>query len=233
MRGKQLNSGIRGGLWDDVHLERMGPAVWLFGWLVHRQTRERFGVGLVLGGSSLTYEIIRQDTGMPIRTLKRWMSRLARGGYVRITHRAHKRMVIEIVKAKKFGPQQLKFPQQRLALPQVSQRPPFFAPNSKGPLLALNPTPKGPIVALMNCASSAQVVAKPNAYAMPAPAHRDLTSERKQTKAPLAANCNPTNRLNASTRSSSYEENANSKTLREQRVRGELRIGAGPEIHRE
>jgi len=233
MRGKQLNSGIRGGLWDDAHLERMGPAVWLFGWLVHRQTRERFGVGLVLGGSPLTYETIRQDTGMPIRTLKRWMSRLIRSGYVRVTHAGHKRMVIEIVKAKKFGPQQLRFPQQRLTFPQLYQHPPFFAPNSKGPLLALMNAPKGPNVALKNCAASPQVAANPSAYAMPAPAHRDLTSERKQTEASLSADCTPENRLHVSASLHSYEDNASLKTLREQRIRGELRVGAGPEIHRE
>ncbi|HXT87310.1 MAG TPA: hypothetical protein VN745_09825 [Verrucomicrobiae bacterium] len=231
MRGKQLNSGIRGGLWDDAHLDRMGPAVWLFGWLVHRQTRERFGVGLVLGGAPLTYEMIREDTGMPARTLKRWMSRLVRAGYVRITHRTHKRMVIEIVKAKKFGPQQLGFPQQRPTFPQVSQRAPFFAPNSKGPLLALNPTSKGPIVALKNRVAPAQAVVKPSTCARPVPAHREFTSERKETEAPLAQNCAARSHLQAS--NSSYEENANSKRLREQRLRSELRVGAGPEIHRE
>jgi len=233
MRGKQLNSGIRGGLWDDAHLERMGAAVWLFGWLVHRQTRERFGVGLVLGGSPLTYEIIRQDTGMPIRTLKRWMSRLTRSGYVRITHSAHKRMVIEIVKAKKFGPQQLKFPQQCLAFPQVSQHPPFFAPNSKGPLLALNTTPKGPNVALKNSDAAQQVPANAATCASPPLAHRDFNSERKEAKEHLAANCTPANHLHANPSRRLYEANANSKTLREQRVRDELRVGAGPEIHRE
>ena len=231
MRGKQLNSGIRGGLWDDAHLDRMGHAVWLFGWLVHRQTRERFGVGLVLGGSPLTYEMIREDTGMPARTLKRWMSRLVRAGYVRVTHRAHKRMVIEIVKAKKFGPQQLRFPQQRLAFPQVFQQPPFFAPNSKGPLLALKNSPKGPIVALKNYAKHAQTIANPSTYASAAPADREFTSERQEAKAPPAQIGAAQKHLHASI--FPYEENANSKILREQRVRSELRVGAGPEIHRE
>ena len=231
MRGKQLNSGIRGGLWDDAHLERMGSAVWLFGWLVHRQTRERFGVGLVLGGSPLTYERIREDTGMPARTLKRWMSRLARAGYIRVIHKAHKRMVIEIIKAKKFGPQQLGFPQQRPTFPQVSQRAPFFAPSSKGPLLALMPAPKGPIVALKNCVVPPQVAVNTGSCAAPALANREFTSERKEAKAPLAQNCAARNYLHASI--SSYEENSNLKNLREQRVRSELRVGAGPEIHRE
>lgn len=231
MRGKQLNSGIRGGLWDDAHLERMGSAVWLFGWLVHRQTRERFGVGLVLGGSPLTYERIREDTGMPVRTLKRWMSRLARAGYIRITHAAHKRMVVEIVKAKKFGPQQLRFPQQRFTFPQIPQPAPFFAPNSKGPFLALMTSSKGPNVALKNFAAPPQVVANTSACARSTLSNREFTSERKESKAHLAGNCAARNHLQPPI--SSYEKNANSKSLREQRVRGELRVGAGPEIHRE
>lgn len=136
MRGKNLNCGIRGGLWDEAHLERMGPAVWLFGWLVHRQTREHNGVGLVLGGSPLTYKIISDDTGMAVRTLKRWMARLGRSGYVRVKHTTYKRMIIQITKAKKFGPQQLRFPQNS-----------FFAQESKGPLPALEGGSKGPMVA--------------------------------------------------------------------------------------
>jgi len=136
LRGKNLNCGIRGGLWDEAHLERMGPAVWLFGWLVHRQTREHNGVGLVLGGSPLTYKIISDDTGMAVRTLKRWMARLGRSGYVRVKHTTYKRMIIQITKAKKFGPQQLRFPQGS-----------FFAQESKGPLPTLEDGSKGPMVA--------------------------------------------------------------------------------------
>jgi len=114
----------------------MGPAVWLFGWLVHRQTREHNGVGLVLGGSPLTYKIISDDTGMAVRTLKRWMARLGRSGYVRVKHTTYKRMIIQITKAKKFGPQQMRFPQNS-----------FFAQESKGPLPALESPSKGPMVA--------------------------------------------------------------------------------------
>jgi hypothetical protein len=39
--GKGLNSGIRGGLWEKKHSDAMADAVWLFGWLVLRQTTER------------------------------------------------------------------------------------------------------------------------------------------------------------------------------------------------
>jgi hypothetical protein len=108
--GKTLNSGIRGGLWDAKHYEKMGDAVWLFGWLVLRQTTERNGSGLVLRGKALTYVEITADTGWPRRTLQRWMARLQEGGYVCVKHSAYSRMVITILNAKKFGPKQLGLP---------------------------------------------------------------------------------------------------------------------------
>ncbi|MGB6482685.1 MAG: hypothetical protein WBE86_04275 [Candidatus Acidiferrales bacterium] len=216
LRGKHLNSGIRGGLWEDEHFQRMGPAVWLFGWLVHRQTRERHGVGLVLAGSPLTYEIISQDTGMAVRTLKRWMARLGRCGYIRVKHTLYKRMIIQIIKAKKFGPQQLEFPQQQLGFPQT----PFFARKSKGPLPAPETGSKGPIVA-----SSSK--------------EREIESERQYSGFPprthtdryASANANPAKNPPMRPYPARYEPDR--RALREMEVRAELRVGAGPEIHRE
>lgn len=227
MRGKHLNSGIRGGLWEDAHLQRIGPAVWLFGWLIHRQTRERHGVGLVLGGSALSYAMISEDTGMAERTLKRWMARLTRGGYVRVTHGVHKRMIIEIIKAKKFGPQQLGFPQKQFTFPQ----PPFFASNSKGPLLAREAASKGPIVVPKNVTSATQVSVNAETCNVPATAHRELIPDRKETGAHPAGNFSAAKHSTPRMYPISIE--ANSKALRDLRLRGELRIGAGPEIHRE
>lgn len=237
MRGKHLNSGIRGGLWEDEHLERMGPAVWLFGWLVHRQTRERYGVGLVLGGSPLTYEIIGQDTGMASRTLKRWMARLVRAGYVRVRHCAHKRMVIEIAKAKKFGPQQLEFPQKPAGFPQAR----LFAPKSKGPHSALETTSKGPIVAPKNGELVTEVVQNATACVAVAEAHRESIPDRKETEtanqpaAQLRPHdvCTSASREKPPSRSFAMRHQPDWKMLRELQLRAELRVGAGPEIHRE
>ncbi|GEM_PF-2243694 len=107
MRGKELNSGIRGGLWDEKHTAAMGAAVWLFGWLVHRQTTERGGVGLVLRGRPLSYREISEDTGWGERKLRYWMGILRRGGYIEVRHSIYSRMVIRVLKAKKFFPRQL------------------------------------------------------------------------------------------------------------------------------
>ena len=63
--GKRLNSGIRGGLWEKKHSDAMGESVFLFGWLILRQTTQRNGTGLVLRGKPLTYADITSDTRWP------------------------------------------------------------------------------------------------------------------------------------------------------------------------
>ncbi|MFQ5696339.1 MAG: hypothetical protein ACE5HB_10150, partial [Terriglobia bacterium] len=59
-------AGIRGGLFEEKHRRAMGPAVWLFGWLVDRQTSQRDGRGLVLYGQPLRLERIAAETGFPL-----------------------------------------------------------------------------------------------------------------------------------------------------------------------
>lgn len=109
--GKRMNSGIRGGLWDEKHFRRMGSAIWLFGWLVHRQTTQLHGEGLVLRGKPIDYAMISADTGFSERTVRRWMAALISGGYVSVKHTCYKRLVIRVLNAKKFAPLQLGFAQ--------------------------------------------------------------------------------------------------------------------------
>jgi hypothetical protein len=107
MRPKNLNTGLRGGLFEAKHVAQMGPAVWLYGWLVMRQTTEDGSTGLVLGGRPITYREIEQETGFNRRTLERWMRRLRRSGYIEtvlaMAAGAGVGLVIRILKAKKFG----------------------------------------------------------------------------------------------------------------------------------
>jgi hypothetical protein len=114
MRPKNLNTGLRGGLFEAKHGAQMGPAVWLYGWLVLRQTTEHGSTGLVLGGRPITYREIEQETGFNRRTLERWMRRLRRGGYIEtvlaMAAGAGVGLVIRILKAKKFGPGQRRLP---------------------------------------------------------------------------------------------------------------------------
>ena len=101
MRQTNFNTGLRGGLFDAKHYAQMGPAIWLYGWLVLRQTQQRDGVGLVLGGHAVSYREIESETGFCRKTLERWMKTLRRAGYIE-TIAAPAGVVVRITKAKKF-----------------------------------------------------------------------------------------------------------------------------------
>jgi hypothetical protein len=101
MRGKDYNAGLRGVLFEARHYERMGAAVWLYGWLVLRQTHQQGDVGWVLGGAPISYREIEEETGFNVRTLERWMHTLRREGYIR-TEAAPAGLTVRIMKAKKF-----------------------------------------------------------------------------------------------------------------------------------
>src|SRR5277367_1765537 len=101
MRGKDFNAGLRGVLFEARHYERMGAAIWLYGWLVLRQTRQQGTVGWVLGGAPVRYREIEEETGFNPRTLERWMQVLRRHGYVE-TEAVAGGVTVRIMKAKKF-----------------------------------------------------------------------------------------------------------------------------------
>jgi len=106
MRGKDYNAGLRGVLFEARHYERMGAAIWLYGWLVLRQTRQEGSVGWVLGGARISYREIEEETGFNRRTLERWMQTLRRRGYIE-TESSGEGVSVRITKAKKFQ----RFPQ--------------------------------------------------------------------------------------------------------------------------
>jgi DNA-binding IscR family transcriptional regulator len=100
MREKNYNTGLRGVLFEERHYARMGPAIWLYGWLVLRQTHQTGTTGWVLGGAPVTYREIEGETGFNRRTLERWMSVLRRGAYI-ATEAAPGGVIVRILKAKK------------------------------------------------------------------------------------------------------------------------------------
>jgi predicted transcriptional regulator len=101
MRGKNYNTGLRGVLFEARHYEKMGAAVWLYGWLILRQTHQHGEMGCVLGGSAISYREIEEETGFKRRTLECWMRVLRREGYIE-TSAAPAGVVVRITKAKKF-----------------------------------------------------------------------------------------------------------------------------------
>ncbi|HVB87488.1 MAG TPA: hypothetical protein VNK23_12580 [Candidatus Dormibacteraeota bacterium] len=102
MRGKDFNTGLRGVLFEARHYERMGSAVWLYAWLVLRQTHQTGATGWVLGGAPVSYREIEEETGFNVRTLERWMSALRRCGYIQ-TKAVMGGLIVRITKAKKHG----------------------------------------------------------------------------------------------------------------------------------
>jgi DNA-binding transcriptional regulator YhcF (GntR family) len=101
MRGKDYSTGLRGVLFEAQHCHRMGTALWLYGWLVLRQTHQHGSVGWVRGGAPVSYREIEEETGFNRRTLERWMHTLRHHGYIE-TKAAPGGLIIRISKAKKF-----------------------------------------------------------------------------------------------------------------------------------
>jgi hypothetical protein len=101
MREKNYNTGLRGVLFEAQHYARMGSAIWLYGWLVLRQTHQTGTTGWVLGGAPVTYREIEGETGFNRRTLERWMCVLRRNAYI-ATEAAPGGVIVRILKAKKY-----------------------------------------------------------------------------------------------------------------------------------
>jgi len=100
LRENNYNTGLRGVLFDAEHYARMGAAVWLYGWLVLRQTHQTGTIGWVLGGAPIHYREIEEETGFNRRTLERWMKMLRRQKYIE-TSVVESGITIRILKAKK------------------------------------------------------------------------------------------------------------------------------------
>jgi hypothetical protein len=102
MREKDYNTGLRGVLFEARHHARMGAAIWLYGWLVLRQTHQTGTTGWVLGGAPVSYREIEEETGFNRRTLERWMRLLRNQEYIS-TQSAPDGVIVRILKAKKHG----------------------------------------------------------------------------------------------------------------------------------
>jgi hypothetical protein len=100
LRENNYNTGLRGVLFDAEHYARMGAAVWLYGWLILRQTHQTGTIGWVLGGAPIHYREIEEETGFNRRTLERWMKMLRRQKYIE-TAVVDSGIIVKILKAKK------------------------------------------------------------------------------------------------------------------------------------
>ena len=75
-KGSTHYAPIFNGLWDIKHVKKMGMAVYLFGELLDRVNSK--------GKVEVSHHEISEKTGIPIRTLERWMSILRAGNYISV-----------------------------------------------------------------------------------------------------------------------------------------------------
>lgn len=99
-------SGLKGGLFEEKHRQAMGEAIWLFGWLVTRQSQvqeKSDGTldGLPHYGNPLTDAEISEDTGFPVRSIQHWRKVLIMTGYIRTVRVGNLGLIYFINKAKK------------------------------------------------------------------------------------------------------------------------------------
>jgi len=99
---------VSSGLLTPEHRRRMGRAVWLFLWSIHRTTVERRGedgrlVGMVFGGRPVTEAQIGAELGVSVSTVQRYSRRLRREGYWEV-RRHRDGLVVCVARSKKRGP---------------------------------------------------------------------------------------------------------------------------------
>ncbi len=96
---------IWSGLFREKHWRAMGSAIWLFGMLLDKVTKEEDGKsngkGYVLGGAPITYKTFAQEIPFSERQYYRYLEKLRKGGYIH-THDTHRGLQIVINKSKKF-----------------------------------------------------------------------------------------------------------------------------------
>jgi DNA-binding MarR family transcriptional regulator len=95
-------SGLKGGIFDKKHSDAMGSAIWLFGYLVMRQTQlNEQGEGLPRYGNPTSRKDIAGDTGWTLSQIDHWMRTLVHAGYIRTMRTGNDGVVIFIRNAKK------------------------------------------------------------------------------------------------------------------------------------
>ena len=93
--GKSFVIGLVNGILDGKHVERIGPALWLYCWLIDKQTKKD---GRVLGGRPITSQEIMKDLGVTQDRIVDWTKRLE--GYVE-TKRTPRGLIFTVKNPKK------------------------------------------------------------------------------------------------------------------------------------
>jgi hypothetical protein len=92
-------------IWNGIfeHFAKIGPALWEFEWCIDKITKERNGVGIVLGGKPVKLEEIVADLkGSHRETVRLHLIALERAKYIRRKKTPYG-YVIEVLNSRKFG----------------------------------------------------------------------------------------------------------------------------------
>ena len=91
-------------VWNGIleHRERVDAAIWEFLWLLDCITKEKDGVGIVLGGAPVKASRIAKDLAFDERTVREHLETLERDRYIKRRRTAYG-YVIEVCKSRKFG----------------------------------------------------------------------------------------------------------------------------------
>ncbi len=93
--------GARGGLLAEKHYYAMKDAIWLFQWLLLRQTGlNEMGEGVVNYGHPITRQEITHDTGFADWRIERWTDRLRRTDYIRTERVGNEGLVFFVLEGK-------------------------------------------------------------------------------------------------------------------------------------
>lgn len=93
--------GAKGGLLAEKHYYAMRESIWLFQWLLLRQTGlNEIGEGIVNYGHPITRAEIQADTGYGESRIERWTDRLRRTEYIRTEKRGNDGLIFFVLEAK-------------------------------------------------------------------------------------------------------------------------------------
>ncbi len=89
------------GLLEGKHRENLKKSIWLYLWLLDKITLIENGLGYVWGRKPVKYEDIKEDLDIPVRTYRRWIAKLEKDGYIKVT-RTPAGLTIAVTKGKKI-----------------------------------------------------------------------------------------------------------------------------------
>ena len=95
---------LSNGILEPKHVKNIGPAIFVFLWLIDRTTRQVDGAGIVLGGKPVKAFEVGESLGICQKTFLRSLDRLVRHGYVERTL-APNGYIVRVLKDYKYARQ--------------------------------------------------------------------------------------------------------------------------------